>query len=188
MDVLTFKHLDNATWSDLQTLFGEKGACGGCWCMHWRSTHRVYQQNKGTGNKEAFRKLVQAGRPLGILGYDATTPIGWCSVSPKPDLLRLRTTRLLKGSDEDAAIWSITCLFVHDHYRSQGISAQLIAHACSYAFSEGASLVEAYPIVPKKIMPPAFAWVGFAGAFEKAGFQLFKQVSETRLVMRKTRD
>ena len=24
------------TWRDLETLFGEKGACGGCWCMAWR--------------------------------------------------------------------------------------------------------------------------------------------------------
>lgn len=23
-------------WSDLERLFGERGACGGCWCMHRR--------------------------------------------------------------------------------------------------------------------------------------------------------
>ena len=23
-------------WADLEELFGENGACGGCWCMWWR--------------------------------------------------------------------------------------------------------------------------------------------------------
>ncbi|HEB84575.1 MAG TPA: N-acetyltransferase, partial [Bacteroidetes bacterium] len=23
-------------WGDFEALFGERGACGGCWCMYWR--------------------------------------------------------------------------------------------------------------------------------------------------------
>jgi hypothetical protein len=23
-------------WSEFEALFGERGACGGCWCMLWR--------------------------------------------------------------------------------------------------------------------------------------------------------
>ena len=28
--------LDITRWKDFETLFGERGACGGCWCMSWR--------------------------------------------------------------------------------------------------------------------------------------------------------
>ena len=28
--------LDISRWSDFEFLFGDRGACGGCWCMSWR--------------------------------------------------------------------------------------------------------------------------------------------------------
>ena len=29
-----------AIWADFEALMGEKGGCGGCWCMLWRRTPR----------------------------------------------------------------------------------------------------------------------------------------------------
>ena len=31
-----FHPLTPELWSDLEQLFGARGACGGCWCMWWR--------------------------------------------------------------------------------------------------------------------------------------------------------
>ena len=33
---LELKKLTSARWPSLEKLFGKNGACGGCWCMHWR--------------------------------------------------------------------------------------------------------------------------------------------------------
>ena len=30
-------------WPDFETLCGVHGACGGCWCMWWRSTRREFE-------------------------------------------------------------------------------------------------------------------------------------------------
>ena len=35
--------LDSTRWDDFEELFGEKGACGGCWCMSWRLKKSVFE-------------------------------------------------------------------------------------------------------------------------------------------------
>ena len=184
MQKISFKPLEASTWSDLETLFGERGACGGCWCMTWRLSSRDYEQNKGENNRRMFREQAEAGKPLGIIAYVGDTPVGWCSVSPRETLTRLENSRLLKRTDE-LPVWSITCFFVKKEYRRKGLSVDLIRAAAEYAFDHGAPAVEAYPMIPKKeSVPEVFAFIGFAGSFEKAGFHLFRQASETRPVMR----
>ncbi len=186
--MVNFKNLTLESWTDLKLLFGDKGACGGCWCMYWRLLYKEYEQNKGFKNQQAFKKLMLAGRPLGVLAFQDNVPMGWCSVSPKTDLIRLKTSRLLKVTEMDKSIWSITCLFIQKEFRRRGLSTKLIKAAVNYAYKHGAAVVEAYPIQPKKEnMPGVFAWVGFVKAFKKAGFKKFLQVSETRMVMRLTK-
>ena len=183
----TYKPLNKHTWNDLELLFGEKGACGGCWCMYWRLRNKEYETYKGGKNKELFQILADENKPLGILAYEKKTPIGWCSISPRRSLIRLETSRLFKPTDTILA-WSITCLYVNKYYRNKGLSTQLINHASEYAFENGAEYIEAYPIQPKKNkMPDVFAFVGIKTAFEKSGFEVVKQPSETRLIMRKTK-
>ncbi len=184
MALISFKNLDQSTWQDLEYLFGEKGACGGCWCMYWRLTNKEYEAGKGTVNKDRFNELVNRSWPLGILGYEGNKPIGWCSISPRKELPRLERSRLLKPID-DEPVWSITCLFIQKAYRRKGLSKHLIKAAVEYARSQGARIVEAYPIVPKKDkMPDVFAWVGFFDAFKSAGFTTELNPSETRAIMR----
>jgi hypothetical protein len=31
-------------WQDLETLFGERGAYGNCWCMWWRMRYFIDEQ------------------------------------------------------------------------------------------------------------------------------------------------
>jgi hypothetical protein len=39
---LRIRFLTPGLWPALEDLFGERGACNGCWCMYWRigSAHR----------------------------------------------------------------------------------------------------------------------------------------------------
>ena len=88
-------------WADLERLFGERGACGGCWCMWWRLTRREFEQNKGDGNKASLRALVESGPPPGLLAYDGDEAVGWCAVEPRESYPALARSRVLKPIDEE---------------------------------------------------------------------------------------
>ena len=61
----------------------------------------------------------------------------------------------------------------------------MIKAAIDYVKKSGGSIVEAYPVEPKKDkMPDAFAWTGLASAFIKAGFTECARRSATRPIMR----
>ncbi|MDN5204728.1 GNAT family N-acetyltransferase [Fulvivirgaceae bacterium BMA10] len=187
MTKLIYKTLNPNTWTDLVELFGDRGACGGCWCMTMRLSSKAYENNKGDSNKRKFHNLVKENQPLGILAYDRDKPIGWCSVSPRETLTRIENSRYFKRID-DQPVWSIACFFVLKEFRHEGMSLNLIREASKYAFDQGANIIEAYPIIPKKDrVPEVFAWVGFSSTFKKAGFKVVRQPSETRVMMRLTK-
>lgn len=178
------KELTIETWKDFETLFGERGACGGCWCMYWRLRSSEYDKQKGEGNKKAMKKLVKQNKIVGIICYKDNEPIGWCSVAPREDFIRLGNSRVLKPID-DKHVWSIVCFFVAKEFRQQGLSTEIIKKAVSFCKRKGAKIVEAYPVVPyTENMPAAFAWTGFPSAFLKAGFKEVERRSKTRPIMR----
>jgi len=43
--------LTSSHWDDFETLFGDRGACGGCWCMVWRLSRKDFERGKGAGNR-----------------------------------------------------------------------------------------------------------------------------------------
>jgi GNAT superfamily N-acetyltransferase len=171
-------------WPDLERLFGERGACGGCWCMVWRSTNAEYERRKGSGNKRAFKKIVSSGAVPGLLAYSENEPIGWCSVAPRSSFSFLERSRILKPVDDTPA-WSVSCLFVKRGYRGRGVSVKLLEAAVDFARSHGAPAVEGYPNDPDARMADAFAWTGIASAFDKAGFQVVARRSPKRPIMRR---
>ncbi|MCI0409351.1 MAG: N-acetyltransferase, partial [Acidobacteria bacterium] len=57
---LRFLPATKERWADLEALFGERGACGGCWCMAWRLPRAQYQAGKGEKNRRALMKLVKS--------------------------------------------------------------------------------------------------------------------------------
>lgn len=171
-------------WGDVETLFGPRGACAGCWCMWWRRPHAEFQRGKGAGNKRALKALVVAGKPPGLLAYVGKEPVAWCSLGPRDEFVRLSTSRVLKPVDE-APVWSIVCFFVHRRWRRKGITVALLDAAAAYARKRGARQLEGYPVAPRAgKVPDVFAWTGLPGAFTKAGFQEVARRSPTRPIMR----
>ena len=181
---LAFFPLTKDRWSDFETLFGEQGACGGCWCMLWRLTRKEFESLKGEGNRRVMKALVQSGQIPGIMAYSQGQPVAWCSVAPREHFPALRRSRILKPLDE-VPVWSITCLFVEKQYRRTGISTRMIAAAVEHVKKQGGSVVEAYPVEPRKDkMPDVFAWTGLASAYITAGFVECARRSQTRPIMR----
>ncbi len=180
---LTYAALTKSNFNDLEQLFGDKGACGGCWCMTWRLSTSAYKENKGENNRRLLYNLVNANEPLGVIAYYNDLPIGWCSVSPKSRLFELKKSRILLTSPF-AHTWSIVCLFILPEFRRKYFSTNLIRQASDYAFRQGALIVEAYPVVPKNDhLPDVFAWTGIYKSFHNAGFITVKQNSPGKMVM-----
>ncbi|UCD89149.1 MAG: GNAT family N-acetyltransferase [Desulfobacterales bacterium] len=182
---LSFQPLTKTHWNDFVELFGERGACGGCWCMLWRLSRKEFEAQKGAGNKRAMKAIVDSGDVPGILAYHHAKAIGWCAIAPRSSFPALSRSRILKPVD-DRPCWSIACLFVDRAFRKKGVSTQLLRAATRYAKSQGAELVEGYPVEPKsaKDIPPAFAWTGIPKAFIRAGFKEVTRRSPTRPMMR----
>ena len=180
-----YHELTSDRWSDLEQLFGERGACGGCWCMWWRLKRSTFNEQKGEKNKSAFKSMVDSGEATGILAYSEGIPVGWCAIAPRETYPALERSRVLKRLD-DKPVWSIVCLFIARPYRRKGVSVELLKAASEFARQHGGKVVEGYPIEPlKDEMPDAFAWTGLASAFLKAGFVECERRSETRPIMRR---
>lgn len=181
---LSFRPATASRWSDVEELFGERGACGGCWCLYWRLPRGQWSAGKGAKNKNAFKKIVTANEKPGVLAYAGREPIAWCAVAPRDKFLSLARSRVLKPVD-DQAVWSITCLFVKKPWRRRGVSVALLRAAVEFATNEGARIVEGYPTTPTmEKTPDPFVFMGLPSAFKAAGFKEVARRSATRPIMR----
>jgi GNAT superfamily N-acetyltransferase len=176
--------LDSTLWEDFEELFGDRGACGGCWCMSWRLKKSEFENCKGQINKNYMQGLVNMNEIVGVLAYVDGKPIGWCAVAPREKYVRLEYSRILKRID-DEPVWSITCLFVSKAYRRKGISTELVKAAINYCKLNEVSIVEAYPTVPyDKYIPDAFLYTGVPSVFKEVGFTLAANRSKWKALIR----
>jgi len=183
---LVFKPVTSSEWDDLAALFGANGACGGCWCMWWRLARKQYNAQRGAANRRALKRLVDAGAVPGILAYEGTRAVGWCSVAPRGEFPALARSRLLARVDE-ADAWSIVCFFIAKDCRRRGLTGKLIRAAVEYARRNGATIVEGYPVsAGPDGMPDAWAYTGLESAFAREGFTEAARRSPRRAVWRLT--
>lgn len=179
-----FYPVTKINWKDFENLFGEKGACAGCWCMYWRMRRKDYDLQRGSGTKKKMKNLVNNGTVPGIIAYDNNKPVGWCSVAPREDFPVLENSRLLKRIDEKP-VWSIVCFFIQKEFRKKGLSLELLNAAITFVKMNKGKIIEGYPVEPKSgKTADVFAWTGLASAFRKAGFKELERRSETRPIMR----
>jgi len=149
----------------------------------------MFKKTKGEGNRQILKQIVDADKQPGILAYEGNQAVGWCGIAPRPDLIALENSRILKRVD-DRAVWSITCFFISREARGKGIMECLIKAAIAHARSNGAQIVEAYPIDMQspKLLGQVFnsysGYMGVASAFRTLGFEEVQRASETQLIMR----
>lgn len=179
-----------ASWSDFEAVMGEKGGCGGCWCMLWRRSKKEFDANMGVGNRTAMKALFDArlkqGEVPGLVALVDDNPVGWIQLDRRSEFPRLEGSRVLKPVD-DANVWSISCFLIDKNHRKQGLSTRLLEAACDLVKERGGGVIEGYPIdTPKNPYPAVYAFTGFVGTFRDAGFEEVARRSPTRPIMRRS--
>ena len=152
--------------------------------MYWRLTRAQYTEQQGELNRRNMKAIVESGNIPGILAYSGDDAVGWCSIAPREDFSTLARSRILKPVDEQP-VWSVVCFFIARGHRRKGLTVELLKAAVEYARSNGARIVEGYPVDPKDSKSPdVFVYTGLASAFKQAGFTEVLRRSETRPIMR----
>ena len=167
--------------ADLQRFSAEHGKFGYCSCMRWRMTSAEFRNSSKTERIEALDKRVLSGEAAGILAYIKNRPIGWCSIAPRSVYAALERYRALPPID-DKPVWSVVCFFVDSRYRKQALTLSLLEAAVDYAASEGALIVEGYPVEPTAT---SYTYMGSPNTFLRAGFKNVTPSGQKRTVMRR---
>ena len=183
---LDVRPLTKDRWKDLVELFNRPGAsiARGCWCMYYRKSGG---SGVGVGevNRKAMKSLVDRGVIPGLIGYRDGSPVGWISIGPREDYAKLKRSPVMKPVD-DEPVWSIVCFFVDSRSRGTGVSEALLEAGIDYARSQGARLLEAYPVDKRERSNPDFMWFGAKRMYDRAGFKEVARRRETRPVVRKS--
>jgi GNAT superfamily N-acetyltransferase len=185
---------NEASWDDLQTVFGTRGQGARCQCQRYKLRARESFRSFPV-EERAFRLREQTdcGHPesdttSGLVAYLDGEPVGWCAVEPRTAYEGLvRNFRVpWEGRAEDKAddsVWAVTCLFTRAGFRKRGVSRALARAAVDFARERGARAIEGYPMTTKNVIAEELH-VGTEGVFADAGFTEVSRPALRRIVMR----
>jgi GNAT superfamily N-acetyltransferase len=188
---------NEASWEDVQTVFGTRGDPPRCQCQRYKLWPK--ESWNSVGREElAHRLRVQAecGHPkskstAGLVAYLDGEPVGWCAVEPRSAYHGLQRSFRVpwEGRNEDKqdeTVWAVTCFVVRAGYRRRGITYELARAAVDFARERGARALEGYPMLTNPGQD--IAWgelhVGKRSIFEAAGFAEVSHPTPRRVVMR----
>ena len=185
---------NEASWEDLQAIFGTRGTGARCQCQRYKLAPReAFSRFPVEERAFRLRRRTECGNPdsdttSGLVAYLDGEPVGWCAVEPRSAYEGLvRTFKVpWEGRDEDrtdASVWAVTCLFTRAGFRKRGVSRALASAAVDFARERGARAVEGYPITTKDVISEELH-VGTEGVFAAAGFTEVSRPTLRRLVMR----
>ena len=197
---LTIVSANQASWADLQAIFGTTDYPGNCYCQHFKSRDCDWATRSVMGRWESLREQTHCDDPTapatsGLVAYldeerTAREPVGWVAVEPRtayPRLSRVRTVWTGRQEDkDDDSVWAVTCFATRRGYRRRGITYALAAATVGYAREKGARALEAYPMItqPGKEITWGELYVGSRQVFAEAGFTEVHRPSLRRVVMR----
>ena len=167
------------SWPDLAQFFEQHGNPNYCWCMRWRLKSTDYRDAKSSDRRRNLDTMVKENTPVGILAYHDDTAVGWCSIAPRDTYEALERSRTLKRLD-DQPVWSVVCFFIAPEQRQKGLAQQLLEAAVAYAASQGAAIVEGYPVQPDQ----SYRFMGSPATFKAAGFHHAGTATNGRPIMR----
>jgi len=113
---------------------------------------------------------VAAGEEPGLIAYEEDQPVGWVSVAPRRDFVRIETNAE-RGEISEDGVWSVVCFFIAAGRRGEGVATALLAAAVDYARAHGARVLEAYPIERGGPISNSDAYTGVPSLYTKAGFR-----------------
>jgi GNAT superfamily N-acetyltransferase len=192
---LTVIPANEATWDDIQAVFGARGDPARCWCQRYKMQPGESWASVGA-DELAFRLRAQTDcghrdPTTGLVAFLDGVPVGWCAVEPRaayPRLL-LKTRVPWDGRDEDKAddsVWAVTCFVTRTGFRKRGVSRALAQAAVGFARERGARAIEGYPMItqPGREIMPSELNVGSRSVFAEAGFTEVSHPTLRRVVMR----
>jgi GNAT superfamily N-acetyltransferase len=188
---LTVEPLTRDRWPQLETFFGPSGAYANCWCTYFRQSGAAFEagcRDRGTGNRALLHRLTDEGRVPGLIGSVDGAPVGWVSVGPRPDFGRVLRSPLLDKAflDEGTATWSVVCFWVPREHRGTGVGRALLDGAVRHARTEGAAVLEAYPIdTAGQRRPSSSVYQGTLALFTAARFEVAYRRKADRPVVRR---
>jgi hypothetical protein len=80
---------NEATWEDLQTVFGTRGCAVRCWCQRYKLQRKEsFASFPAEERAHRFRVQTECGHPessttSGLVAYVDGNPVGWCAVEPR---------------------------------------------------------------------------------------------------------
>ena len=185
---------NEASWEDLQAVFGSRGQASRCQCQRYKlqrgesfasfpveeRAHRLREQTD-SGHPES-------GTTSGLVAYLNGEPVGWCAVEPRTAYGGLlRNNRVpWEGRSEDKSddrVWAVTCFFTRAGFRKRGVSRALARAAVDFASERGARAIEGYPMITTEVILEELH-VGTEGIFAEAGFSKVSHPTPRRVVMR----
>jgi GNAT superfamily N-acetyltransferase len=159
-------------WTDLAELFDNKGDAAACSCMWFRVHPKTFSASGKAGNRAAMATRVAAGEEPGLIAYDSDRPVGWVSVAPRRDFVRIETPPAPgRGEMREEGVWAVVCFFIAPGQRKKGIASALLASAIEYARDHGARVLEAYPIDRFSPISNSDAYTGVVSMYARAGFR-----------------
>lgn len=183
---ITIQPVSEASFDDVQTVFGDRGQPARCQCQGYRMGWHALHSDDVAGRRELLRDQVMEGH--GLVAHLDGQPVGWCSVAPRADYACLRQTTW-RGRQEDRSdpgVWAVTCFVTRAGFRHRGVSRALVGGTVDLARERGARVLEAYPMkpAPGKDVTWGEMHVGALSAFLAAGFRIVHSPSLRRAVVR----
>jgi GNAT superfamily N-acetyltransferase len=192
---VTIVPANEASWEDLQAVFGTRGNPARCWCQRFKIRGREWDADLPPVEERAHRLRAQTdcGRPeskttSGLVAYLDGEPVGWCAVEPRTAYVRLGSTPWAGRAEDktEDSVWAVTCFVSRAGFRRRGISRALARAAVDFARERGARALEGYPMITKP--GQNITWgevhVGSRSVFADAGFTEVSHPTLRRVVMR----
>jgi GNAT superfamily N-acetyltransferase len=191
---VTVMPANEASWEDLQAIFGTRGQASRCQCQRYKlqpresfasfpaeeRAHRLRQQTD-CGHRDA-------GTTSGLVAYIDGEPVAWCAVEPRTAYFGLLRSHRVpwtgRAEDKtDDSVWAVTCFVTRAGYRKRGVTRALARAAVDFARERGARAIEGYPITTNDVILEELH-VGTEGVFADAGFAEVSRPTRRRIVMR----
>ena len=185
---------NQASYEDLQTVFGRRGPASRCQCQRYKLQPREsFASFPAEERAFRLRQQTDCGHPdaqttSGLVAYLDGEPVGWCAVEPRTaytGLLRNNRVPWL-GREEDKdddSVWAVTCLLARAGFRRRGVSRALARAAVDFARELGARALEAYPMTTTNAIAEELH-VGTIATLVAAGFTEAGRPTLRRAVMR----
>ena len=186
---------NEASWEDLQAVFGTRGDPARCQCQWYRTPSSEWRSLPQEERAFRLRQQTDCGNPdsdttSGLVAYLDGEPVGWCAIEPRTEYPHLVGTPVpwkTRSEDRtDDSVWAITCFVVRAGFRRRGVSRALARAAVGFARERGARSLEGYPMITQPGVD--ITWgelhVGSRSIFAAAGFTEVSHPTKRRVVMR----